>query len=89
MQTDKAWLQQAEDHSGSCALTAVVGGGKVVTAHVGDSRAVLCTGPEARAVRLTEDHKPDRADEKARIEGMGGDVVLGGARLARSRLDLA
>ena len=76
---------------------AVLGGGKLVTAHVGDSRAVLCTGdpnpnPHANpyptpypiplplnpaptpnqvlctgeggsAIRLTEDHKPNRPDE--------------------------
>ena len=34
----------SEKDSGSCALVASVGGGRLVVAHVGDSRAVLCTG---------------------------------------------
>ena len=82
-QTDRAWLREAgSDDSGSCALVAVLGGGTLHTAHVGDSRAVLCTGAcgggARRAVRLTADHKPDRPDERERIHGMGGSVVLGG-----------
>ena len=33
-------------------------------AHVGDSRAVLCRA--GHTVSITEDHKPDSPDEKAR-----------------------
>jgi len=50
---------------------------QLITANVGDSRAVLCRG--GKAVRLSEDHKPDRKDEKRRIEAAGGSVLeLGG-----------
>lgn len=36
---------------------------------LGDSRAVLCR--DKKAIRLTEDHKPERADELARVEELG------------------
>lgn len=38
----------------------------------GDSRAVLCQGN--KAVRLTEDHKPNLPEETARIKKNGGQV---------------
>lgn len=41
-------------------------------ANAGDTRAVLCRGDAA--VRLTEDHKPDGEEEKARIRAAGGIV---------------
>jgi len=45
-------------------------------AHVGDSRAVLGHGD--RAVELTKDHKPNRPDERQRIQDVGGTVVHAG-----------
>ena len=46
-------------------------------ANVGDCRAVLCRA--GKAIRLSDDHKPNRRDEKARIERAGGHVVdIGG-----------
>ena len=53
-----------------------------VLAHVGDSRAILCRA--GQAVQVTEDHKPDRIDEKKRIERAGGLVlnVRGAWRIA-------
>lgn len=47
-------------------------GGRCCTlwcANVGDSRAVLCRGGKAR--RLSEDHKPERRDERKRVEAAG------------------
>lgn len=41
--------------------------------NLGDCRAVLCRRGGA-VIRLTSDHKPDRPDEKARIEKAGGFV---------------
>ena len=79
---EAAFLSESESTSGSCALVAAIGGGKLHLAHCGDSRAVLCTGAEGEAVQLTDDHKPDGVDEHARITGMGGSVVIGG-RCAR------
>jgi hypothetical protein len=45
----------------------------IIAANVGDSRAVLCRN--GTAWDLTRDHKPNDPDEKARIEGLGGEVV--------------
>jgi protein phosphatase 1L len=45
-------------------------------ANAGDSRCVLSRAGEA--VALTCDHKPDRVDERSRIEGAGGRVVFAG-----------
>ena len=47
-------------------------GGVLYAAHCGDSRAVLCR--QGRAVRLTEDHKPNLPPERQRIQAVGGRV---------------
>uniref|UniRef100_A0ACD5V837 Uncharacterized protein n=1 Tax=Avena sativa TaxID=4498 RepID=A0ACD5V837_AVESA len=59
---------------GSTAVVALLVRDRVIVANCGDSRAVLCRG--ARAVPLSMDHKPDRPDERARIEAVGGQVVF-------------
>lgn len=46
---------------------------RLYSAHLGDSRAVLCRA--GTALRLTEDHKPDREDEAKRIKAAGGNVL--------------
>ncbi|KAL2527414.1 putative protein phosphatase 2C 24 [Abeliophyllum distichum] len=58
---------------GTTAVVAVVGEEVVVVANCGDSRAVLSRG--GVAVQLSDDHKPDRSDELARIEASGGKVI--------------
>ncbi|XP_051143005.1 protein phosphatase 2C 51-like [Andrographis paniculata] len=58
---------------GSTAVVAVVGDDELVVANCGDSRAVLCRA--GVAVQLSDDHKPDRPDELARIELAGGRVI--------------
>lgn len=60
---------------------------RVVTANVGDSRAVLARG--ARGVALTVDHKPEDAGEARRIARAGGTVaqgVFGGVRAGPARV---
>lgn len=92
-QTDKEILALSErkkfDTSGSTAVCALLHGNpklgtalRLVLAHVGDSRAILCRA--GQAVQVTEDHKPDRLDEKKRIERAGGLVlnVRGAWRIA-------
>ncbi|KAK9069007.1 hypothetical protein SSX86_013123 [Deinandra increscens subsp. villosa] len=46
---------------------------ELLVGNVGDSRVILCT--TGYAEQLTHDHHPDRADERARIEGAGGFVL--------------
>ncbi|KAF3338279.1 protein phosphatase 2C [Carex littledalei] len=70
----------APDVVGSTAVVAVVSGCQIICANCGDSRAVLCQ--RGQPLPLTIDHKPDRQDELARIESIGGRVVnWGGARV--------
>ncbi|KAL9272677.1 Spermine synthase-like protein [Drosera capensis] len=66
------WVEE-EMTVGSTAVVVVVGRDEVVVANCGDSRAVMGRG--GAAVPLTEDHKPDRPDELARIEAAGGRVI--------------
>ena len=73
------WLDQhaggEEKNSGCTATTLLVGEGRVITANVGDSRAVLCRG--GSAVDLTAEHRVfGRGNavlsETERIEAVGG-----------------
>ncbi|KAK9914888.1 hypothetical protein WJX75_001932 [Coccomyxa subellipsoidea] len=79
VETDKRYLQAdtgANRDDGCTAVTAVLMDHTVVVAHVGDSRAVLSRG--GKAIPLSEDHKPNRSDERSRIEAAGGVVVWAG-----------
>lgn len=58
---------------GTTAVVAVLINGVVVVGNVGDSRAVLCRG--GRAIPLSQDHNPKRADEVQRVLAVGGRVV--------------
>lgn len=53
---------------------------RLLIANIGDSRAVMCRHLDGQlfAVRLSEDQKPGREDERARIEGVGGLVDMQG-----------
>jgi len=78
--TDRELLQMArrkQFNDGTTALVMLVQGGAenaltLYTSHVGDCRAVLCRN--GVAVRLTQDHRPDRKDEQKRIKEAGGGV---------------
>lgn len=63
----------APETVGSTAVVALICSSHIVVANCGDSRAVLYRGKEAKA--LSNDHKPNREDEYARIEAAGGKVI--------------
>ncbi|GFS31021.1 protein phosphatase 2C family protein [Actinidia rufa] len=79
--------------AGSTASTAVLLGHRLLVANVGDSRVVACrewfrsrvmkayslqeVQPHA-AIPLSIDHKPDRSDERQRIEQAGGFIIWAG-----------
>eukprot|EP00245_Coleochaete_scutata_P000991 TRINITY_DN11216_c0_g1_i1.p1 TRINITY_DN11216_c0_g1~~TRINITY_DN11216_c0_g1_i1.p1 ORF type:complete len:280 (+),score=49.72 TRINITY_DN11216_c0_g1_i1:261-1100(+) len=78
-QTDMDYLRSENGQSrdaGSTASTAVLVGKRLLVANVGDSRAVICRGGKALALSL--DHKPNRSDERQRIEDAGGVVMWAG-----------
>ncbi|KAK1302336.1 putative protein phosphatase 2C 52 [Acorus calamus] len=77
--TDSEFLD-SESHSsrddGSTASTAVLVGRHLYVANVGDSRAVISRA--GKAIALSDDHKPNRSDERRRIENAGGIVMWAG-----------
>ena len=88
VQTDIRYTKMDErqrNDDGCTATAAMVIRDALYVAHVGDSRAVLgkerrCDGEnhQVTAVPLTDDHKPDRIDERERIENVGGTVIHAG-----------
>ncbi|PIM97807.1 Serine/threonine protein phosphatase [Handroanthus impetiginosus] len=64
--------RSAVAYSGSTAVAVVLTEKHIVVGNCGDSRAILYRG--GRIIPLSFDHKPDRADEKARILASGGRV---------------
>ncbi|CDJ35786.1 protein phosphatase 2C, putative [Eimeria mitis] len=61
--------------AGSTALTVCVTPTRLIVANVGDSRCVLCRGREI--VELSQDHKPQLAEERIRIYAAGGFLEMG------------
>ncbi|KAG6574230.1 putative protein phosphatase 2C 76, partial [Cucurbita argyrosperma subsp. sororia] len=77
--TDAEFLSLEKETSrddGSTASTALLVGNHLYVANVGDSRAIISKGGEA--IPLSEDHKPNRTDERRRIEKAGGVVMWAG-----------
>lgn len=78
-QTDADFLDSERDtfrDDGSTASTAVLVGNRLYVANVGDSRTVISKA--GKAIPLSEDHKPNRSDERKRIESAGGVVMWAG-----------
>ncbi|WVZ83925.1 hypothetical protein U9M48_031019 [Paspalum notatum var. saurae] len=75
---------------GSTAVVALLVRGRLVVANCGDSRAVLCRGPAgAPPVPLSSDHKPNRPDELARIQAVGGRVLFNNGPRVRGILAMS
>lgn len=72
-----------ETTGGSTAIVAAQEGDRVVLYNVGDSRGVVVDADTGRVVLETNDHKPDRVDERARIVARGG-VVSDSKDVARA-----
>lgn len=78
-QTDVEFLESERDtfrDDGSTASTAVLLGNHLYVANVGDSRTVISKA--GKAIPFSEDHKPNRSDERKRIENAGGVVMWAG-----------
>ncbi|KAL3504325.1 hypothetical protein ACH5RR_034166 [Cinchona calisaya] len=78
-QTDADYLNEErgqQKDAGSTASTAVLVGDRLLVANVGDSRVVACRA--GSAIPLSIDHKPDRSDERERIEQAGGFIIWAG-----------
>lgn len=58
---------------GTTSIIGLIAKNTCYIAHVGDSRAVLCRNN--KAIKITEDHKPDRIDELQRITELGGEIT--------------
>uniref|UniRef100_A0AAV1TER5 PPM-type phosphatase domain-containing protein n=1 Tax=Peronospora matthiolae TaxID=2874970 RepID=A0AAV1TER5_9STRA len=70
---DKEFLQKAEDESlddGTTAAVVLIRGNRLITANIGDSRAVVSI--RGQALDIIEEQTPGRADERKRIEEQGG-----------------
>ncbi|XP_021729054.1 probable protein phosphatase 2C 76 isoform X2 [Chenopodium quinoa] len=77
--TDAEFLDSEKDtfrDDGSTASTAVLVENHLYVANVGDSRTVISKA--GKAIALSEDHKPNRLDERKRIESAGGVVMWAG-----------
>ncbi|KAL9330970.1 hypothetical protein ACSQ67_000580 [Phaseolus vulgaris] len=78
-QTDANFLDSEKDtfrDDGSTASTAVLVDNHLYVANVGDSRTII--SKSGKAIALSEDHKPNRSDERKRIENAGGVVMWAG-----------
>ncbi|KAK2664273.1 hypothetical protein Ddye_002847 [Dipteronia dyeriana] len=64
---------EADESEGSTAVVLMVGEEELVVANCGGSRAVMYRG--GMALPLSRDHKPERRDERERIETAGGMII--------------
>ncbi|XP_062942277.1 protein phosphatase 1F [Cynocephalus volans] len=73
--TDEMFLQKAKRErlqSGTTGVCVLITGTTLHVAWLGDSQVILVQ--QGQVVKLMEPHKPERQDERARIEALGGFV---------------
>ncbi|XP_004466487.1 protein phosphatase 1F isoform X2 [Dasypus novemcinctus] len=73
--TDELFLRKARRerlHSGTTGVCALIAGGTLHIAWLGDSQVILVQ--QGQVVKLMDPHRPERQDEKERIEALGGFV---------------
>lgn len=90
LSTDKKFLIKSDRDalsSGATAVCALIRENKLYIAWLGDSQAMLCKGGVPQ--ELMQPHKPEREDEKKRIEDAGGVVVWYGAWRVNGVLSVA
>lgn len=88
--TDASFLIKAEQEALTCGATACTVFIRENTMYVGwlgDSQAMLCRA--GAPVELMVPHKPERPDEKKRIEDAGGVVVMYGTWRVQGQLSVA
>lgn len=79
--------RQTAEGMGTTAVLCCVTPSTLIVGNCGDSRAVLCRG--GSAIELSQDHKPDLPDERARIEQAGGWVQSGSVPRVNGDLSLS
>ncbi|KAH9525803.1 Protein phosphatase 1E [Bulinus truncatus] len=75
--TDIKFLEKAKREnlrSGTTGISALIRDSSVYLGWLGDSQAIIVRG--GRPVKIMDPHKPEREDEKRRIEGLGGCVLF-------------
>ncbi|XP_075389684.1 protein phosphatase 1F [Tenrec ecaudatus] len=73
--TDEMFLRRAKRErlqSGTTGVCALIAGGTLHIAWLGDSQVILVQ--QGQVVKLMDAHRPERQDEKERIEALGGFV---------------
>ncbi len=84
--TDEKILTQGYQ-DGSCVICAMICDDKLYAINLGDSRAMVCSG--GKTIALSDDQKPNRPDELARIKAAGGFVAVYGVPRVGGRLAIA
>ncbi|KAJ8680105.1 hypothetical protein QAD02_015892, partial [Eretmocerus hayati] len=75
--TDKKFIEcDDKQNSGSTAVCALLYDKTLYIAWAGDSQAALIKN--GRGINLTMPHKPEREDEKLRVEDLGGEIIYFG-----------
>jgi len=73
--------------SGSTAVCALIKGEMLYVAWLGDSQATLVRN--GVPVKISDSHRPNRADERARIGALGGSVMLWGKWRVSGQLSIS